>query len=224
MGMNAMILHVIGDMLGNVGVIATALIIWKTEWHYKFYADPAISLFIALIIFKSALPLTIGTAKVLLQATPDHIDVSDVREDIMALPGITNCHHFHVWRLSDTKVVASMHIQVGLPVTEAGGEKYMKLASEIKKCLHAYGIHSVTIQPEFCLDKTHDHGEDASLSMDGSSEPRRKCGRDDGDLCLLDDCCEGRGCCSVKGSVTTSVHSHQDEEHHNHEHDHGHAH
>lgn len=50
MGMNAMILHVIGDMLGNVGVIATALIIWKTEWHYKYYSDPAISLFIALII------------------------------------------------------------------------------------------------------------------------------------------------------------------------------
>jgi len=34
--MNAMILHVIGDALGNIGVIATALIIWLTTWSGRF--------------------------------------------------------------------------------------------------------------------------------------------------------------------------------------------
>jgi zinc transporter 1 len=57
MNMQALVLHVLGDALGNVGVIATGLIIWLTEWKYKFYFDPVISLVITAIIFSSALPL-----------------------------------------------------------------------------------------------------------------------------------------------------------------------
>lgn len=229
MGMRAMVLHVIGDMLGNAGVIATALIIWLTDWPGKYYADPAFSLFIAVIILKTALPLTFSTAKVLLQATPDHIDVTDVREDIRQLPGIVSCHHVHIWELSNTKTVASMHIQVAFPISEDGGKRYMELAKRVRKCLHAYGIHSATIQPEFCLDETHNHGEDSELRMDGPSDgPANlqppQCGRDDGDLCLLDcvDNCVGKGCCSPKASAPASLHSHHDEGHHNHDHDEGH--
>lgn len=57
MNMKALLLHVLGDALGNVGVIATGLIIWLTSWKFKFYCDPLISLVITAIIFHSALPL-----------------------------------------------------------------------------------------------------------------------------------------------------------------------
>lgn len=57
MNMRALVLHVLGDALGNVGVIATGLIIWQTAWPYKYYCDPVISLVITIIIFSSALPL-----------------------------------------------------------------------------------------------------------------------------------------------------------------------
>jgi len=57
MNMQALVLHVLGDALGNVGVIATGLVIWLTQWKYKFYFDPVISLVITAIIFSSALPL-----------------------------------------------------------------------------------------------------------------------------------------------------------------------
>jgi len=57
MNMRALVLHVLGDALGNVGVIATGLIIWLTNWPYKYYFDPTISLVITVIIFSSALPL-----------------------------------------------------------------------------------------------------------------------------------------------------------------------
>ncbi len=57
MNMRALVLHVIGDALGNAGVIATGLIIWLTTWEYKYYCDPVISLVITIIIFSSALPL-----------------------------------------------------------------------------------------------------------------------------------------------------------------------
>jgi len=57
MNMKAILLHVLGDALGNVGVIATGLIIWQTTWSFKYYFDPVISLVITLIIFSSAMPL-----------------------------------------------------------------------------------------------------------------------------------------------------------------------
>ena len=57
MNMHALILHVIGDALGNVGVIATGLVIWLSTWEYKYYFDPVVSLVITVIIFSSALPL-----------------------------------------------------------------------------------------------------------------------------------------------------------------------
>jgi zinc transporter 1 len=57
MNMRALVLHVVGDALGNVGVILTGLIIWLTTWQYKFYCDPIISLIITVIIFSNSLPL-----------------------------------------------------------------------------------------------------------------------------------------------------------------------
>lgn len=217
MGMNAMILHVIGDALGNIGVIVSALIIWLTAWSGRFYADPAVSLFITIIILKSTIPLTSATAKILLQATPDHIDVNDIKEDIQELPGVISCHHVHVWQLSDTQIVASMHIQCEFPISEAGGEKYMDLAKAVRKCLHAYGIHSATIQPEFCLDKDHDHNVERPggvVGLDGIVGQAR-CGLDD-DSCLLEcvDDCAGKGCCSPK--AVESQHEHSDHDGHSH--------
>ncbi|OLN81761.1 Zinc/cadmium resistance protein 2 [Colletotrichum chlorophyti] len=225
MGMNAMVLHVIGDALGNVGVIVTALIIWLTDWPGRFYADPAVSLFITLIILKSALPLTKATSKVLLQATPDNIDLNEVREDIQNLPGVISCHHVHIWQLSDTKIVASLHVHVNFPISAEGGEKYMELAKRARKCLHAYGIHAATIQPEFCDDDEHHHPDEPIAQYDGagsiSGSPKQ--------ACLLEcvDDCVGKGCCTdstAAGSVRSqSAHSHDDHGH-DHDHDHGHGH
>ncbi|KAB8304179.1 hypothetical protein EYC80_003598 [Monilinia laxa] len=215
MGMNAMILHVIGDALGNVGVIVTALIIWLTEWPGRFYADPAVSLFITLIILRSCIPLTKATAQILLQATPDSIDVALIKEDIENFEAVKGCHHVHIWQLSDSQLVASMHIQVAFPIGEDGGEKYMQLAKEIRECLHGHGIHSATLQPEFCLDKDHDHDfNGASVGLDGQLQT--KCGMEDDDSCLLEcvDNCKGKGCCSTQ--AVEPQHNHSDHDGHSH--------
>ncbi|EGX89915.1 zinc homeostasis factor 1 [Cordyceps militaris CM01] len=195
MGMNAMMLHVLGDALGNVGVIATALVIWLTEWPGKHYADPAVSLFITLIILKTSIPLTLATSRILLQATPENISIKDIRQDIERLPGVVSCHHIHVWQLSDTKIVASMHLQVEFPINTHSGEKYMQLAKRARNCLHEFGIHSATIQPEFCLDQDHEHLRDAAaLTLDGQNDPTAPC------LLECIDDCQGQSCCTAEGS------------------------
>lgn len=58
MGVNAVVIHMIGDVLNNLGVIAAALVMMLVRSPDKFYADPAVSIGIAVVIASSALPLS----------------------------------------------------------------------------------------------------------------------------------------------------------------------
>jgi len=194
LNMRGIFLHVLGDALGNVGVIVTALIIWLTDYSWRFYFDPAISLVITIIILCSAIPLCQAASRILLQAVPQGIEVDDIRLDIEELAGIESCHHLHVWQLSDEKLIASLHVKVNFNFKGAGSAKYMELAKEIRQCLHEYGIHSSTIQPEFSAeDLEHDHDEAPS-----TPGPKRN-GSDAGNSsCLLecgDECESSKNCC-----------------------------
>jgi len=143
MNMRALVLHVLGDALGNVGVIATGLIIWLTEWSFKYYFDPVISLVITVIIFSSALPLVKSTSFILLQGVPSTVSLEDVRSSILEVEGVLSLHELHIWQLSENKIVASVH------VTASRSHDFMPVAAKIRKALHLHGIHSSTIQPEY---------------------------------------------------------------------------
>jgi zinc transporter 1 len=157
-----------GDALGNVGVIATALFIWLSPYSWRFYSDPVVSLFISFIILTSAIPLCRAASRILLMATPGSINIDDIKSDVLSLPGVVGCHHVHVWQLSDTTLVSSLHVRVSYDFKREGSGEYMRLAREIRRCLHEYGIHSTTIQPEFCED-----GREAGARKDRppASEP-----------------------------------------------------
>lgn len=144
LNMEGVFLHVLGDALGNIGVIATALFIWKTDYSWKFYMDPVISLVITAIIFSSAVPLCKRTSAILLQGVPQSIDADEVRDDIASLPGVIEVHDLHIWILSENLNIATLHVSV-----DKGPKDFMKLAKRIRTCMKGHGIGSTTIQPEF---------------------------------------------------------------------------
>ncbi|TQS33011.1 hypothetical protein Golomagni_06659 [Golovinomyces magnicellulatus] len=144
LGMLGVLIHVIGDAINNVGVIISALVIWKTEGENRYYVDPAVGVFIAIMIFVTAIPLTKHSGGILLQIAPGGINMDDVKHDIEMIPGIESVHELHVWRLNQRKSVASAHIVV----TEGTVASFTEKAKVIMECLHAYGIHSATLQPE----------------------------------------------------------------------------
>jgi len=230
LNMRGVFLHVLGDALGNVGVIASALFIWLTDFSWRFYADPAISLIITIIILGSAIPLCKAASRILLQAVPAGLSVDDIKEDIEDLPGIISCHHLHVWQLSDTKLVASLHVQVGFNFKDEGSARYMELARAIRECLHEYGIHSSTIQPEFCLDPDHDHAAQADgtdtrgqAESSGDSAAQKTLKKqaskihsvhDAEDECLLEcgDACGGdKSCCPPQDAKNGASHDDHDD-------------
>ncbi|RIB23592.1 cation efflux protein [Gigaspora rosea] len=141
--MKGVFLHVLGDALGNIGVIASALFIRYTDFEWRYYADPVVSMLLTIIIFATTLPFVRNTSSVLLQGVPLGIPIDTVRDKIQKISGIISVHEFHVWQLSNAKHVASVHLRL-LPSVD-----YMSLITNVKYILHTYGIHSTTIQPEF---------------------------------------------------------------------------
>lgn len=197
LNMRGVFLHVVGDALGNIGVIASALIIWLTKYTWRYYFDPGISLIITFIILCSAIPLCKAASRILLQAAPAGMSVDHIIEDIESLPGVLSCHHLHVWQLSNTNLVSSLHIQVSHDIKGEGSDRYMELARQVRLCLHAYGIHSSTIQPEFSPISDSDSvasSSGAPAAVAGTISPHTG----DDSPCLLDcgsECAPGGQCC-----------------------------
>ncbi|KAJ4300296.1 hypothetical protein N0V88_002969 [Collariella sp. IMI 366227] len=175
LGMMGALLHVVGDALNNVGVIVAAVVIWFAgPSPARFYADPAVGMAIALMILFSALPLVKHSGEILLQSAPRGVVLGDIKHDIEKIPGIQSVHELHVWRLDQKKAIASAHVVVSDPGMDVAS--FMAKAKTIRECLHAYGIHSTTLQPELAgpvaLNSMMmvDGGEDGGGGGGGGSE------------------------------------------------------
>lgn len=144
LNMEGVFLHVLGDALGNIGVIVSAILIWKTNYSWKYYFDPLVSLFITAIIFTTALPLCRSASKILLQATPATISADKVQRKVLTIPGVVSVHDFHIWNLTEKITIASLHAEL-----DVGPERFLEVVDRIRATLHQYGIQSVTVQPEF---------------------------------------------------------------------------
>ena len=108
----AVLLHVMGDALGSVAAITSALIIRyvPADQEWRFYADPVCSLLIVILILQTCVPLFKSVCGVLLQTAPKSINVTKLRDAISAVPGVTSFHGLHVWQLNDDIVIGSVHV------------------------------------------------------------------------------------------------------------------
>ena len=157
-----------GDILSNVGVTISALLIWKNPHSGFEYLDTALSLVISGAIFAITIPLIKQSARPLLQANPAGMDTDEIKGDIEELPRVIFVHHLHVWQLSSTSLIASLHVQVDCDINGDTSASYMHLARQIRQCLHAHGIHSSTIQPEFRSMLPEDTDESTVVEPHGS--------------------------------------------------------
>lgn len=82
LGMVGVLVHVISDALNNIGVIIAALVIWRTNYHSRYFADPGASMGIAIMILLSSIPLVKNSGAILLQSAPRGVDLADIKHDL----------------------------------------------------------------------------------------------------------------------------------------------
>ncbi|KAL6710467.1 hypothetical protein ACN47E_008515 [Coniothyrium glycines] len=189
LGILGVLIHVLGDAINNIGVIISAIIIWFVKSPSRYYADPAVSMWIAIMILISAIPLTKRSGKILLQSAPLGVRIEDVKHDLESIPGVVSVHELHIWRLDQKKAIASAHIVVSDPDIAS----FMSKAKVFSECLHAYGIHSATLQPELtsnCIDGDMEVMSGITSVVSTARPSMEKCGVPCGDFC------EGLKCCN----------------------------
>lgn len=144
--------HVIADMLGSVGVIISAVLIMTLEWTI---ADPILSVVIAVLILWNTRRLLYTVVNVLLEGTPEHIDVYKLCSDIEDVEGVTIIHDVHVWTLTSQVEAFTAHILVD-PSWQGDSDRML---ARIKHIVHQeFEINHATIQLErTASDCNEDH-------------------------------------------------------------------
>ena len=132
-------LHVLGDMLASGGTVIAALIIRLSGW---LAADPIASLVTTVLIVLGAWRLVRESVDVLLEASPPHIDLDQVRSQLGSVNRVESVHDLHVWTVTSGMVALSAHAIV------RQSSDHQAVLEEAHDRLARLGIHHVTIQLE----------------------------------------------------------------------------
>jgi zinc transporter 5/7 len=109
--MQGVFLHILADTLGSVGVIVSAILMNQFGWMI---ADPICSMFIALLIGVSVLPLLRDSIGVLMQRTPKELDAAlpGCFQRVMQLEGVYSVQEPHFWTLCSDVYIGSVKLEV----------------------------------------------------------------------------------------------------------------
>lgn len=160
LNMRGAYLHVLSDMLGSIGAITAALLIMFLGWGW---ADPAASVIVAVLVLRSGYYVTKASLHVLMEGTPQNIDVEDVLQTIKKTEGIQGVHDLHIWSITSGLNALSCHAVVNKQLTIVESESMLH---RIEHDLMHKGITHVTIQME-----TGAHKHDESILCTAKSEP-----------------------------------------------------
>ncbi|MGB9746208.1 MAG: cation diffusion facilitator family transporter [Bacteroidales bacterium] len=150
LNIRAAYLHLLGDTLSSVAVVAGGILIL---FFRIYWIDPVLTLFISLYILKETYEVLRQTVDILMQGTPRDLDLNRVQQVLEQIEGIDNIHHVHAWNLSDREVHFECHVDLAEDIRVSESEKILNEVTEILR--EQFGISHVTLQFEYncCEDK-----------------------------------------------------------------------
>ena len=149
LNMRGAYLEVVADLLGSVGVVAAALVMWATGWHW---VDPVVGAAIGVFILPRAFRLGRDALRVLVEAAPANTDVAGIRRALTELNGVVDVHDLHVWTLTSEMNMVSAHLAV------ADGTDTQAVLNDARTVLaDRFALTHATLQVELGADqRCHD--------------------------------------------------------------------
>ncbi|MEO7556481.1 MAG: cation diffusion facilitator family transporter [Acidimicrobiales bacterium] len=159
LNMRSALLHMASDAAASAGVALTGLVILWTDGYY--WLDPVASLLIGLLIAVAAIRLIRATTSVLLESTPEGLDLTALLATMAAVDGVEDVHDVHAWSLSsDVRALSAHLVMVGHPTLEAA----QAVAGEVRLVIaerFAIAHATLELECETCFD-----GDDDPCAMD----------------------------------------------------------
>jgi cobalt-zinc-cadmium efflux system protein len=135
-------LHMMGDALSAFGVVIAGVLVARFGLSL---ADPIVSLLIAGLILWSSYGVLRESATVLLEGTPEGVDMPAVIEAIKGVAGVLDVHDLHVWMVGPGVVACSCHILVAEQSVREGQQVLRAVVHDVE---HRFNITHTTVQVE----------------------------------------------------------------------------
>jgi cobalt-zinc-cadmium efflux system protein len=133
-------LHMAADAGVSLGVVIAGIAIMITGW---LWLDPAISIFIVVIVLIGTWGLLRNSVNLSIDAVPEGIDISELKDYLTSLKNVSCIHDLHVWPLSTTETALTAHLVTTQDLMDN------TFLIEIQQHLHdQFGIEHATIQIE----------------------------------------------------------------------------
>lgn len=133
-------LHMAADALVSVGVVLSGLVIMLTDF---FILDSIISFVIVIVITWGTWGLLKDSFKLSMDAVPDNVSYSEIKQYLSGLDRVTDVHDLHIWPLSTTETALTVHLV--RKVTEDNDKFLSEVRGKLKQDYH---IDHSTIQVE----------------------------------------------------------------------------
>jgi len=147
MNMKSAYLHLLGDMMTSIAVLIGGILM---KYFQIFWIDPVFSIFIALYLLYLSWHIFKSSLKIMMQFTPENIDINEINTSISQIQNVKNIHHIHIWQINEHDIMFEAHIDVEKDISISEFERVLQ---SVKEYLHSkYEIHHITLQPEFSVD------------------------------------------------------------------------
>lgn len=93
----------------SFGVVIGGAIIYFTGYTV---IDPIISIVVSVIMIWSVVGLLKRAVRMNFDGVPTELHVSEIKKELLAIPGVADIHHIHVWSLSTTENAMTAHVIV----------------------------------------------------------------------------------------------------------------
>lgn len=138
----AVSLHFLEDVLGWVAVLIGSVVMMFADVPVL---DPILSLIISGVVLYHVFKTLKATFRIMLQATPENIDQSEIRKKLLSIEGIKGIHDVRNWSLDGLYNVMTLHVVVGDNRTASELEK---IKHEVRHCLQHLNLQHITIEIE----------------------------------------------------------------------------
>jgi cobalt-zinc-cadmium efflux system protein len=140
MAVRAVFVHVVSDLVGSIGVLIAGALTLFTGWRQ---ADPIVSIVIGCLIVYGSWELVRDGVDILMESVPSHINLDELRDDLLAVRGTEEVHDLHVWCLTSRQLALSAHA-----VVENAADQDRVLGDMAALLEHKFNIRHMTVQLE----------------------------------------------------------------------------
>jgi cobalt-zinc-cadmium efflux system protein len=153
----AALAHLVTDVWAFAGTLVAGAVIVTTGFDR---ADPIASILIVALMGRAAWPLLRSTGRVLLEGTPEGVDLESVRDHLLSLPDVHAVHDLHAWVVTSDLPAVSAHVVVGEDCFSSGAAPM--LLDRLQACLAGhFDVEHSTFQLEAAGHSQHEPGHHA---------------------------------------------------------------